>query len=760
MITRAPFFACWLLTVAAGIAKTGDDLSAQDHAQLKRDGILIGVREFQQSFEPYIENDVPVFITSDAVLHAFHILFEESLARVEAANVTKLEALLARIIGKLPSAVRETTGVPDIKATAAQRAEVMLKTALRLLGRKAQGSSAAAERIIAAQVKEIEAGTGTRKPEWLGPPDEGFMALNFTRYAPRGLYARSAVMQRYFRAVSWLQSVPFRVLVAEEYLAARLIGRAARLSQPPMAWSYAQREPFLESWAALAGERDDHSLMELLNDGGGGGGEGMSFDNAADLKKSQEHRAEEMRRQRQPQVNDTLRFPPGHPDLTAPPEYRLLSAVALPDAVMLQRTSVLAGNRAQRYPEPLEVAAGLGSPFAADTLKAALPPDVWAGVAPGVQWLGARETGPSLYDAWLDCMRELVNAPEPEAPDFLRGEAWRRKSCQTLLASWAQMRHAFILQAKTHQFFAGLAEVPPGFVEPDPEFFRKLGELCTQCLAVFSDAGAFNDNSEAGIMDELYRAKEEADRLSKRNDPDVPFNEQTALHRLWTRISADFTLPEEPEYPESGDASDAQQEKMAQAHAKVMAGYHGRLRDAIGVVIRKLESAAPAERAAMLARMHLMEETSFASRWQGLARICSRAQSIAHRQLRKTPLAKEERAFIKDFGFALASAMFYDGNSYQAPRDDAPRIADVFSGPEGHLHAATGRPRILYVNYPWGNGTLLCVGAVLPFFEFKHGPERLTDSAWMHRLDSAAPEPPAWLKPVLQPKPATPGPPR
>jgi len=754
----APLIACCLFSVAGTAAKTGDDLSAQDRAQLEKDGLLIGAKEFRQSFEPYIDNDVPVFITSDAVLHAFHILFEESLARVEAANVSKLEALLSRIIGKLPAVVKETKGVPDIRAAASRRAEVMLKTALRLLGRMAQGSSAATERIIAAQVKEIEAATGTRKPEWLGPPDEGFVALDFTRYAPRGLYARSAVMQRYFRSVSWLQSVPFRVLVAEEYVAARLIGRAARLSQPPMAWSYAQREPFLESWAALAGERDDHSLMELLNDGGGD--EGLSFDDAADLRKSQEHRAEKMRQQRQTEVNDTLRYPPGHPDITAPPEYRLLSAVALPDAVMMQRTSLLPGNSGQRYPDPLEVAAGLGSTFAADSLKASLPADVWAGVAPGVEWLGAGARGPSLYNAWLDCMGELVNAPEPDAPDFLRGEAWQRKSCQTVLASWAQMRHAFILQAKTHQFFAGLTELPPGFVEPDPEFFRKLGELCTQCLAVFSDAGAFNDNTEAGILDELYRAKEEADRVSKLDDPFVPFNEQTALHRLWSRLRESFSLPEEPEYPERGEANEAQWEKMEKAHARTIAAYHGRLRDFITGVIRKLEAAAPVERAALLAKMHLMEETSFASRWQGLARICGRAQSIAHRQLRKTPLTGEEREFIKAFGFALASAMFYDGNSYQAPRDDAPRIADVFSGPEGHLHAATGRPRILYVHYPWGNGALLCVGAVLPFYECKHGPERLTDDAWMNRLNTAAPEPPAWVKPVLQPKPSPAGPPR
>jgi hypothetical protein len=39
---------------------------------------------------------------------------------------------------------------------------------------------------------------------------------------------------------------------------------------------------------------------------------------------------------------------------------------------------------------------------------------------------------------------------------------------------------------------------------------------------------------------------------------------------------------------------------------------------------------------------------------------------------------------------------------------------------------------------------------VLPYFDFKHGPDRLTDAAWMEMLKSTAPPAPAWVKPILQ----------
>ena len=96
--------------------------------------------------------------------------------------------------------------------------------------------------------------------------------------------------------------------------------------------------------------------------------------------------------------------------------------------------------------------------------------------------------------------------------------------------------------------------------------------------------------------------------------------------------------------------------------------------------------------------------------------------------------------------------MFYDGNSYHIPRDDAPRAASVFHRAGGEfLIAGTGRPREIRVLYPWQGKEVLCRGAVLPFHTAM-SPAHVTDSEWRARLDS--PKPPAaeaWLRPVLSP---------
>ncbi len=755
-----------LTPVFPAVAKTGDDLTEADRQQLARDKILMGSAEYRQSFEPYINNDLPVFITSDAVLNAFHVLFEESLARLEAANLPKLESLLSRMIEALPKAVGELQGVPQFKDGAVRRAEIMLKTAQRLLAHPAQGSTPEIEAIIATQVAEIEAATGMRKPAWLGPPDEGFPALDFSRYQPRGFYTGATPLQRYFRAVAWLQSVPFRVKRGEEYLAAKLIGRAGYLSQPEAHWTAGGGEPFLDAFTELLGPGDDCSLANLIENARGG--DSLVFSAEDTIEESQTSEIESLQKSHFQQVNDTLRFPKDDPfaegvptpshqiippwNAQAPvdPEYRILSAVALPDAVMLQRTTQPQEGLPTRYPDSLEVAAGMGSKWAAATLASQIPAATWAGIAPAVQWLAARKKDKSLYGEYLEVLRELVNAPEPDAPDFLRSEPWQRKSSQTLLSSWGLMRHALVLQAKTNAHWGAGTDLPPGFVEPDPEFFRRLGELTTRCLTVLADAGAFSENTQAVILDELHRGLAQAEAMEKAG---------AAIRETWwgpdlenacRRIISVAEMPGEPEYPERGDnVTDAAWEKLETAYHKQETIHSGKLRVILAGIIQNLETSDSNTRNEMLAKMHVPAGPSMATRWRGLSEICSQAQSISHRQLRKIPLTKEEEDFIKEFGVKLARAMFYDGNSYVSPRDNAPRVVDVFSGAEGHLHAGIGRPRAFYVLYPWQGKEVLCVGSVLPFYEFKHGPDRLTDAAWLGRLDNSPPDPPAWLKSIM-----------
>jgi hypothetical protein len=125
-------------------------------------------------------------------------------------------------------------------------------------------------------------------------------------------------------------------------------------------------------------------------------------------------------------------------------------------------------------------------------------------------------------------------------------------------------------------------------------------------------------------------------------------------------------------------------------------------------------------------------------------------EALAHKQLRGVPFSKEEQHFLIRYGEDLAGIMLYGGNSFLTPRDDAPRIVDVYYNPNdpSALEVGIARARALYVVYPAKGGEILCRGSVMPYYEFTHR-QRLPDAEWKNLLDSKdRPDLPSWIKPL------------
>ena len=97
------------------------------------------------------------------------------------------------------------------------------------------------------------------------------MAIDYTRFAPRGFYLRLPVLQRYFRSVAWLQAIPFRVAKEEELLAALMTANALIREQASMGGTLGnwyiqpQFEWFFGAWHSFIGGGDDWDLPALVH---------------------------------------------------------------------------------------------------------------------------------------------------------------------------------------------------------------------------------------------------------------------------------------------------------------------------------------------------------------------------------------------------------------------------------------------------------------------------------------------------------------
>jgi hypothetical protein len=692
-------------------AKT-QGLGEKDIELLRRNKFVLTGQPFKQVFQPYLGSKVPVFITTDSLLNGFHVLFEESIYRLEQAHARKLPALLETLWKNLDRPAKPFKGDPRLLKAAWRRAVVFLGTALHLLDARALPQDADLRALVREEVRRIVAAKGKRKPAWLGKPDRGFQAIDYSRFQPRGFYTKTPVLQRYFQAVSWLQAIPFRLDRDEELAAFFFLYRAY---QPAGRKRPAVEKGLWGDFSQFLGTQDDWDLpaantlpKEITKKG------------LAKVRKEYMDRASP---EGGPQINDQLRFAPDRPGAKPEIAFRFLSAYRLPDAVLFQRTTW--GKLKKRpYPDGLEVCAVLRSSFARDQLAKVNPE-----VVKEIDRSRPLFQGDSLYAKYLKCLETLLERTEPDAPEFLRSQAWKIKTCQTALASWAQMRHTWALQAKPSIRYMSKISCPAGFVEPVPEFYGRLARLVEETRQVLKKAGALAPTGWKEMAAEIKEAQAILGkaRKNKKGLGSLSRDEKMLLARFAPHLNDRMEAPHQ----------EKDSKKILSELSQVLSAY------------TRLAKRFSWEKVFLLMGF---PKDFMANQWTRLAKVCRRLEILAHKQLRQVRFSAEDNEFLTGYGEKLAGIMLYGGNSYVTPRDDAPRIVNVFTNPvtisSKHVLVGIARPRTLWVLYPVRGVDVLCRGAVLPYQEFTH-PKRLTDAAWKTLLDSPRrPKLPAWVMPI------------
>jgi hypothetical protein len=724
---RVTLLLCSVLTIVlqfAIVARAEDwkdaarkvKLTSDEIRQLGRDKVLITKRHCRQVFSLYVEPEMPVFVTSDSILNAYHVLLEESILQLEQANTEKLPVLLERLWNELPRAERGVGGNGDVVSAARRHAQVIVGTALDLLGRRRSPVDPKTEEFIRTETKRVEAASGQNSPSWLDKSDNEYQ-IDHSRYTPRGFYTQFDSLVRYFRAVAWLQSIPFRVGRDDELLAVLMLGNSLRAAQRSDDAKGRQLQAFFECFREFIGDRDDWDLTVAAE-----AAEKFHAEiRTGDLGRVRLWLTERAKQAAPAAINDLVIYRP----LSL--SFRVLSAYRTPDAVLFQRTT---GVDWRPFPTGLDICIALGSEYAARSLSDPQKDRVLSEIEKSKPLL----SGSSLYLDELHCMSTLFDRPPAGAPLFMRSDVWQAKSCTTALAAWAQLRHTWILQTK-QTIVVLCAEDRPrpvGFVEPNPAFFADVMKMSHRAAQLLDRIGLKNQPRSSTLeklgtlaaLQNLLRFLEHNaasgkgfDRYSWEN-----VNELDTLHRL---------MGKSPKKLDPKDAKTFYRRAIAitkEVIADVQQGTSDRYQEDWSGHRWRVEEL-----------------------WPGLSKLCGRLQQLAEKELATSPFkygtfTEDDRDFILAYGKALAPLMFHVGDASECPRDDAPRIIDVFSNPDSGecLEVGIGRPQILYMLYPTTDGEVFCRGAVLPYYEFR-SPTRLDDIAWKQSLDSAnPPSPPSW----------------
>lgn len=468
-------------------------LSPEAEKLLVENGFVVvpdSQREFFMLYEMNRYEPVPSFITTDSLLHNYHLFFSHLLRVVEKEELAPtLKELTQDMLSEAEKQYEALKGTGWENAAARNMA--FFAVAGRLLEPDFPVPEPVRE-IVAEELKLIESRAGIQESPVMnmGQNRQAPETLqeDYTQYLPRGHYNSSELLQSYFKAMMWYGRLTFRVKSEDETRSALLMTLALNQGDNARKW-----DAIYQPTTFFVGKSDDLSYLEyreLLAEiyGQGAGLEEI----VADQEKWETFKAKAAGL-RPPVVNSIPLFEEDiQPDRTGDTMgFRFMGQRFTLDAAIFQRLiyrEVEENSRGERrmLPRALDIPAALGSAEAYNILAEAGETDYqgyrenMGKIQEYIVGLGQGIWTQNLYWSWLHTLNPLLAEKEEGYPSFMKNRAWTRKELNTYLGSWTELKHDTILYAK--QVYAemggGAEDVDDrGYVEPNPHLYARLAAL-------------------------------------------------------------------------------------------------------------------------------------------------------------------------------------------------------------------------------------------------------------------------------------------
>ena len=223
--------------------------------------------EFYQIYEAYRYDDQPLFATTDAVFHVYHLLFDKILRDLESEYFIPILDDLTLAMLDASQEQYETLQGTELEEPALRNL-AFFSVGAQLLEIDDNPPAEVAD-MVNAEMALIDAHSMPgESPIWYRDdldPDERLIE-DYTQYVPRGHYTRSDTMKRYFRAMMWYGRLTFRLRDRFETQRALLLTHALRETVSPNgdAASTLWANVF-EPVGFLVGKADDPTFYEYLS---------------------------------------------------------------------------------------------------------------------------------------------------------------------------------------------------------------------------------------------------------------------------------------------------------------------------------------------------------------------------------------------------------------------------------------------------------------------------------------------------------------
>lgn len=452
-----------------------------------------------QLFFTYEDNEyqmIPNFVTTDSVLHLYHLFYDNFLGRFEEKTLLPQLRKETKALAEAACAQYEALTDKDVK-TLALRNCAFLTVGLKLLDEKLpEGMPQEAIDLAAAELKSIKAETGPDSPIFKMPMDYG-------QFKPRGHYTKNEDLKTYFRTVMYFGQGSFSAYRLDE------MGQAE--PRPDLIGMGMLMTALLDSNKKLAEGLDLLTdpitfLVESADD--------LTYRDYAPVLHKVLGEKPDLNKLLDKEVNNRLyeailNLPAPKIAFYLGQSFRLMPQRAVLDNVWMQQLlDVIKPSKRPIY-SGLDLLAVLGDEKAAKE-QLADPynkhwdkyPENLKKVTKQVAAMTDEEWQKNLYRGWLWVLKEYAAQDSKGLPAFMQNTAWQMKSRNTALGSWAELKHDTLLYSKQlmAEMGGGMPPKPlPGYVEPNLPVYEKLRWLINFTKTNLSERKMLEVRDEASL---------------------------------------------------------------------------------------------------------------------------------------------------------------------------------------------------------------------------------------------------------------------
>ncbi|MCR4867833.1 MAG: DUF3160 domain-containing protein [Lachnospiraceae bacterium] len=481
-------------------------LGDEAREKLARNNFVVAYGSEAEFFDLYEFNryaQYASFVTTDSMMHTYHLYFAMLQENTERNYLYgNIERLSKRMYDNCLAQYEE---LKDSEWEEASRLNTAYFAIACTLLETDIDIPEEVKETVDAEIKKINASDTVAFSEITGAMED------YSQYKPRGYYDGDELLERYFKAMMLFGHLNFAQKDETNNRCALLMTLAMDEE------AYKEWDAVYEVTSFFVGASDDNGYYEYLPLIDEAYGQGISASDLIGDKKGWDRFDELTASLEAPAINSEIfADDEGKTDKNEESKgYRFMGQRFTLDAAILDK--LICGNVKQAddgskrmLPDALDIPAAMGSDMAlsviADEGLDRYPNyydqmDKAKAVVKKADEDGYRSR--SLYGGWLYTLNPILIKKGEGYPSFMTNDEWQKKSLESYLGSYTELKHDTVLYAKQAMAEMGGGDDTVyddrGYVEPEPELYDRLYTLTQNTSDGLDKLGVISNEDKEGL---------------------------------------------------------------------------------------------------------------------------------------------------------------------------------------------------------------------------------------------------------------------